>query len=253
MSRIEWRETTIESVFVQYTEPYESDVARVSPWICRAAKVRARKYELTSYKPPVRLRLHPSPTPRADQHLTMYGYWHGAPAAEIDALTPSADAWSWGGTSLAGLPVDTDDYREKNIVHEFTHAVQVSIWGEPRDTAYPKWWFEGLPEFDGVFCTTAVNRSEASAALVRLVKPRLRKPPVGTAEEIDEALSLDGGYSAGPLFAWFLADQCGEQIHCQLLRGATNAALFWSDLLRMTKTQSPSTLYDKFFDWLAVR
>ena len=27
------------------------------------------------------------------------------------------------------------------------------------------------------------------------------------------ALSLDNGYRAGPLFAWFLAGKCGERIH----------------------------------------
>jgi hypothetical protein len=181
----------------------------------------------------------------------MYGFWSDRPFAEIDTLTPSADAWRGEELSLAGLPFDSDDYRAKNIIHEFTHAVQITVWGEPRDAAYPLWWFEGLPEFDGLSRTTAAAEGTAPAALIHRVRSQLPEPPVYSVIQIDEALSVDRGYTAGPLFAWFLADKFGEDIHNELLRAAPEE--FWSRLLRLTRTGQHSSLYGKFVRWLAAR
>ena len=64
-----------------------------------------------------------------------------------------------------------DDYHAKNLVHEFSHAAQHSIWESQRPV--PSWVSEGLAEYEGMFNASEYNRTGGFNSLVSYVHDQI--------------------------------------------------------------------------------
>jgi hypothetical protein len=242
--------TTHLGVAIQFDDAFASDLPRIFGWLDAAVALRDRKYGLSFYTPPVVLKLHPAPVDRASPGFSSYGCWGDRPLAEVNVLTPGSPAWASVTKTLLQLPVD-DNNHKKNLIHEFTHAVQVSFWGCGLNALYPQWWAEGLPEFDGLYHANPSTRSLMLSALLELVKQSIVSAKPQTDDDVNVALSLHDGYSAGALFVWFLADRFDESAQVRLLRSTPSN--LWADLCKLSSSPTPTLLFRAFQHWLMDR
>ena len=226
---VPWLEFASAQYSICYTAEYSADIAFVEEWMDHALLLMEDKYgvpTLTYRQLPLTVNVMLVPMSIGEANVSKtgffccWGYGEGAGAnyqrhgwyGFIPYLTPSHSDWdarpTWG---RMGLP--PDDYHAKNIVHEFTHAIQRSIPGERP----PQWVTEGMAEYEGMFNATEYNRTDGFDSLVRYVH-----------DEIPDQLRCCGGnpptfsttdiYFGGALIMKYLADTFGEDFHVRLVR-----------------------------------
>ena len=229
---IDWMEASYPGYSICYTQDYVADVEFVKRWIDHAAGLTRTKYKVDHLRNPrgqteldLYIMLLPEPNDDADTSTTRFKCCYDASGAlssyesiaQIPYLTPSHPEWgtrpTWG---QLGYP--PDDFHAKNLVHEFTHAGQFSIWGFQRTVPY--WVSEGLAEYEGMFNSTEYNRTAGFDSLVRYVHDRIpdRIYCCQTLEGATPTFGTSDGYFGGALIMKFLADTYGEQLHVRLVR-----------------------------------
>ncbi|MDE2836614.1 MAG: hypothetical protein OXL97_03780 [Chloroflexota bacterium] len=245
-SSTEWNEYAAEHYSICYTTEYANDVESVDEWMEYAINLMKDKYGITQLIEPEASRsgsfplaseqiplvtsimLLPGPNDMADTGNTRFmlfaygGFYRGdqwvrdAGMAAIPYLTPSHSDWdarpAWG---VMRLP--PDDFHAKNLVHEFTHAIQHSILGY--DDSVPVWVTEGLAEYEGMFNSTEYNKTVGFDSLVRYVHDRIpdqlrccRVPGISI-----PTFDTTDIYFGGALIMKYLADTFGEDIHVRLM------------------------------------
>ena len=136
----------------------------------------------------------------------------------IPYLAPSHPEWqtrpAWGRLQLPSI-----DYHAKNLVHEITHAAELSIWGYFYKAPAP-WIAEGLAEYEGLFNTTESNRMQGLEKLLEEVR-RNAGSKIGCCESLTgnhPEITCGDVYFGGSFILKYLADKFGEEIHDRLIR-----------------------------------
>ena len=247
-NEVEWLEKAYPDYSVCYTEEYASDMGQASHWLAEIRDWLFAKYDIDHLAvfegdtTPGRSRgdmipmalyimLIPEPNQHAYAGFTQFrccydsggdlGYNNGANNAYIPYLTPSSSNWRRYPT-LGQLRTPPNQGHIKNLMHEFTHAVQRTavelLCVRPEGCPHfgvPNWAWEGLAEYEGTFNTTLHNRTETSRKLVDYVAERdlihLR-----TSLNYEQILRPSDTYFGGNLLMKFLADRFGEDIHYRL-------------------------------------
>ncbi len=242
---IDWLETAYPDYSICYTEAHSSDVGPVSHWLAEVRDWLFAKYgidELSVFNwnrapafpaiVPMELyiMLVPEPDGKANvgntvflccEYLTTPSLDAVAPIGWIPYLTLSNPEWQ-RYACLGRLCTPHNQAHIKDLMHEFTHAVQRTVAerlcaspeGCPNhDTTH--WSKEGLAEYAGTFNTTPHNRTETFKKLVQYVS---EKDLIYLATSLGYTQSLvpNDTYDGSNLLMKFLADRFGEDIHYRL-------------------------------------
>jgi len=265
---VQWLEAAREHYSICYIDRYSADVPFAEEWMDHAVQLMQDKYGVTDLFVEglplnVNVALLPAPNDDASVSTTRFrccwGYgesvggayqragWYGF----IPYLTPSHSAWdasrTWGGMRLP-----PDDYHAKNIVHEFTHAIQYSFFGTTFPWPVPQWVFEGMAEYEGMFNATEYNRTDGFDSLVRYGHRYIDRfeccgspstPTLGTSDI----------YFGGALIMKYLADTFGEDMHVRFVRHQYSS---FDEALAAEIEEGGSTVqetYDGLLAWLRQR
>lgn len=261
---IAWLEAPYAHFSICYTATHAADVSWVASWLNYAHWRLARKYSITELRTvrdatpddpsnayeggPDGARMHvnimllPQPDGNADTGTTRFMHGWGTPEADalygaiadrvrhafIPYVTPSASNWSVA-TRWGVLQAPAWDFHAKNLMHEYTHAVQHTIRvGETEQRRpwdyLPLWVTEGLAEFEGGAHTTDFYRTTGYERLLRYVVEEIpdqvflhhRATLAGT--ESAAAITTTDIYFGGHLILVWLADRLGENVHARLVR-----------------------------------
>jgi hypothetical protein len=124
------------------------------------------------------------------------------------------------------------------------YAVQASrASGGWRYYTAPKWFVQGLQEYDAIFHSTDNNRTTTS----KLLYAWANQNP-STFSCCSPKLEIADDYNGGATFLAFLADKFGEDIHARILRNS--ASTFEAALASETKLYSPLELFGLFRKWM---
>ena len=157
-----------------------------------------------------------------------YGPSEGATRyAYIPYVTPSSPDWGDAESSVYGV-LQSPFYQHhiKNFMHEYTHAVQETIWsGEPegRKTQWsnpvPWWVSEGLAEYEGGANTTDYHRTDGYVNLIQHVVEAISHR-IFCCETLtgDATITTTDAYFGGRLILHWLAAALGEDVHTRLVR-----------------------------------
>ena len=232
---IDWHEVTHDWYSICYTTEYEEDVAFVERWVEHAWQLMRDKYGVAwfnyaRYNRPLHLFVVLLPAPNADANTgtTRFQCCYDESGAytslqgkfaRIPYLTPSHPEWQRSST-WGVLRFPTEGYHIKNIIHEVTHAGQVSIYGGYYPRPVPWWVYEGLAEYEGTFNATESNRLHGFQALRQYVKERIpdRVFCCQTLEGGIDTLATNDAYFGGNLVLLYLKEVLGEDIHARLIR-----------------------------------
>ena len=259
---IAWLEAPYEHFSICYTVAHADDVAFVASWVNYAHARLAQKYGVTELRTvrdatpenpndayqggPDGARMHvmvmllPAPDQHADTGTTRFMHDWGSPEADalygaiadqvryafIPYVTPSAPNWRtadrWGV-----LQAPAGHFHAKNLMHEYTHAVQHTIRvgeTERRPWDYlPRWVTEGLAEFEGGTHTTNFYRTVGYERLIRYVVEQIPDRVIlqrteTLAETNPATITTTDVYFGGHLILYWLAETLGESVHRRLLR-----------------------------------
>ena len=259
---IAWQEAPYEHFSICYTDAYADDVAFAAAWVNYAHARLTLKYGITELRTvrdatpenfgdayqggPDGARMHvmvvllPAPDQHADTGTTRFMHSWGSPGddalygaltnlvryAFIPYVTPSASNWStvnhWGV-----LQAPAAHFHVKNLMHEYTHAVQHTIRvgeTERRPWNYlPSWVTEGLAEFEGGVHTTNFYRTVGYERLIRYVVEEIPGQVMLQRTETLAATSpatitTTDVYFGGHLILYWLAETLGEDVHRRLIR-----------------------------------
>ena len=185
---IDWLEKAYPNYSICYTQEHSRDMVPVSHWLAQMEDWLFAKYDIdqlavhdyglhTSKPMELYFVLIPEPDRNARIGLTQFICCH-----DVDIDTNDANiAWipyltlsGWSGEQCLGrLCSPHNEGHVKNLMHEFTHAVQhtvsvqhcegrrnCSIYGDPH------WSDEALAEYEGIFNTTQHNRTRTFEKLV---------------------------------------------------------------------------------------
>ena len=197
---VDWLEVAYPDYSVCYTEEYPDDVGPVSHWLAKSRDWLFAKYRIDqlsvfnwNYAPsspatvPMELyiMLTPEPDRHADIGLTRFlcCYYLNEPSSDavapirwIPYLTLSSPEWK-RYPCLGQLSSPHHQAHIKDLMHEFTHAVQrpvaESLCASPAgcpNHGDTHWMIEGLAEYEGTFNTTPHNRTETFRKLVDYVE-----------------------------------------------------------------------------------
>jgi hypothetical protein len=174
----------------------------------------------------------------------------GRKTAQIFLLGPSAPIWKERPlVSSLGLPKDGEDYHAKVLMSEYIpighYAVQDSrpVGGWQYYSA-PHWFVQGLQEYDAIFHTTEVNRTQTAAALMTWARQNEARFVCCT-----NGLALADVYNGGAAFMAFLAAEFGEAVHERILRNG--ARTFEEALASETTQRSQAEWLSRFRRWIA--
>ena len=227
--KVDWLEAAYAGYSICYTEAYAVDVEFVKRWIDHARTVLFDKYKVDQLrngqtKLDLSIMLLPNANDDAGVGTTRFRCCYDASGelsgtgsiANIPYLTPSHADWNAYPT-LGQLGLPHEDAHAKNLVHEFTHAVQHSIWGFGKDV--PDLVREGLAEYEGLFNATEHNRAVGLSYLIRYVHDRIPdRIFLATSIGSDvQSITTSDVYFGGNLIMKYLADRFGEEIHLRLV------------------------------------
>lgn len=256
-----WLRVSKGAYTINYQSGYEQDVAIATQWMDAGEALARGKFQVQP--PTVRLWLHPSPMEYANVGQAMAREAPGK-TTDIYYLTPSASAWkTTQSTQSVGLPFD-DHYHAKTIVHEYTHAIQVSLdlvfgrYGEP------DWYSEGLAEFNGIMHSDEYNRTvglranlvnngsnsvQAQASAIVCCKTSSGRGSSPPFKDGVFRLTVGGDpYTGGLGIALFLQVQFGADIHRRVYAQTLSGGDFWSALEKETGS-SLSSLWTGMRAW----
>ena len=207
------------SYTICYDERYKNDVALVKEWIDATLELGLLKYGIerltyrvadlytTIFLPPVATQYT-----RPGRVITHCCKADGSVVhAELHYLTPSV--WRddvWGGI----FDVPAEDYHPHYVMHEMSNLMHYSLEPGSRLTL---WLREGLAEYDGLFYTTAANRTTAIDSLIRYVHEYERET-IFCCRTLDgsSGITTSSRYVGSVVIMIFLAERFGEGIHAEL-------------------------------------
>ena len=234
---IDWLEKAYPNYSICYTQEHSRDMVPVSHLLAQMEDWLFAKYDIdqlavhdyglhTSKPMELYFVLIPEPDRNARIGLTQFICCH-----DVDIDTNDANiAWipyltlsGWSGEQCLGrLCSPHNEGHVKNLMHEFTHAVQhtvsvqhcegrrnCSIYGDPH------WSDEALAEYEGIFNTTQHNRTRTFEKLVEYVSDN-DLLVLATSLEYVQSIRPRDSYFGGNLLLKFLADRFGEDIHYRL-------------------------------------
>ena len=242
---IDWLEEAYPDYSICYTEEYARDVGPVSHWLLEIKDWLFAKYDIDElsvfnwnrapgFPAIVPMELYIMLIPEADGKVRV-GYTQFWCCEYLDA--PSRDAVAPIGW-IPYLTLSNPDWQRhpclgrlcnphnqayiKDLMHEFTHAVQRTV--AERLCASPEgcpnhgdthWSSEALAEYEGTFNTTAHNRTTTFEKLIEYVSDN---DLIYLATSLDYRQSLRSAdvYAGSNLLMKFLADRFGEDIHYRL-------------------------------------
>ncbi len=226
---VSWIEEAYLEFSICYTAEHSEDVEFAAYWVAYARDIQHVKYKVEKFVNRVGRPLHvnlmllPDPDANADIGTTRFMCCYRKSGerssdgefAWIPYLAPSHSDWSH--PTFGQLRFRPEDFHIKNIVHEMTHAGQLSFcdYSCERRKEIPNWLYEALAEYEG---TIRTEDSEAVTRLADYVADRglisLGIPLGATEPEI----IVSEAYFGGSLFMKYLADRFGESIHYRLAR-----------------------------------
>ena len=233
---VDWLRSDYERYSICYTAEFEQDVPFVADWIDHGLQVMQDKYSVSEFTAvryeegrgyltaPLHLFIVLVPDPNDDAKTSLTSFKccsqedDGSYFAWIPYLAPSHPEWqtrpAWGRLQLPPI-----DYHAKNLVHEITHAAELSIWGYFYKAPAP-WIAEGLAEYEGLFNTTESNRMQGLEKLLEEVR-RNAGSKIGCCESLTgnhPEITCGDVYFGGSFILKYLADKFGEEIHDRLIR-----------------------------------
>ena len=242
---IDWLEKAYPDYSICYTEEYARDVGPVSHWLAEIRDWLFAKYDIDelsvfnwnrapAFPAIVPMELYimliPEDDGKARVGFTQFWCCEYLDASSLDAVAPigwipyltlSNPDWQ-RYPCLGRLCTPHNQGYIKDLMHEFTHAVQRTI--AERLCASPEgcpnhgdthWSSEALAEYEGTFNTTAHNRTTTFEKLIEYVSDN---DLIYLATSLDYRQSLRSAdvYVGGNLLMKFLADRFGEDIHYRL-------------------------------------
>lgn len=230
---IQWLESVHDQYSVCYTREYAGDVKFVTEIIEGAKELMRTKYQVETLGNRSGDRLHvnimllPEPNHEASTSTTRFKCCYNSSGrydrsrgtfAQIPYLTPGHSDWNEDPT-FGSARLTPQNFHAKNLVHEFTHAIQHTLW-RTRNTHVPNWFAEGQAEYDGMFHSTEYNRTTGVRNLVDLVHRRHRdKIVLGQTLGGDEnRLVVTEIYFSASIVLRYLSERFGEDIQLRLMK-----------------------------------
>jgi hypothetical protein len=246
-----WLELQDGQFTVWYRPGYGRDAEFVSSWLRRVEELMATKYALSSTGYHVDFYLHSEPMQYATVGRATNVCCTGK-TATIHYLAPSAVAWKTtaGATSL-GFAYD-ENYHAKVITHEYISMAHVAaqdarINGGWMYRSAPRWFWQGLQEYDAVFGSSAFNRETVGRRLLEVV----RKKPMEFTCCQDGLPTIVDETNGGAAFAWFLSQRLGDDVHNRILRSFERT--FAEALAAEIRPIGIPELFAEFAEWLRDR
>lgn len=232
----------------------EADLGFARRWLDAAEKLMATKYHVVPdrYHMSVNLLYRPEndiDATQSGQNRCCSTDDKGRKTGTIFLLGPSAPIWKERQLlSSLGLPKEGEDYHAKVLVSEYIpighYAVQDSRpTGGWSYYSAPRWFVQGLQEYDAIYHTTETNRTRTADTLMKWARRNGGRFACCT-----NGLELADAYNGGAAFVAFLAAEFGEGIHERLLR--SGASTFDEALASETKPYSQSELLSRFRKWV---
>jgi hypothetical protein len=223
-------------------------------WLSAAERLMATKYHVVPdrYHVSVYLLLRPKndiDTTQSGQNRCCGSDAQGRRTGTIFLLGPSASVWRERAlVSSLGLPKDGEDYHAKVLMAEYMPIGHLAVQdrraaGGWQYYSAPQWFIQGLQEYDAIFHSTEINRTQTAAALVKWARQNeLRFACCANGLELVDA------YNGGAAFMVFLAAQFGESVHERILRNG--ARTFDEALAAETTPFSQTRLFEQFRAWV---
>ena len=161
--------------------------------------------------------------------------------AYIVYLAPSHSDWTQADR-FGTLGHPTNDYHAWVLMQEYHNAYRwLTVSG-----AVPSWVSEGLSTYDGLFNTTAWNRTEGFRALVNYVYTNRRDAITFSSGQI----TTSDTYFASNLIMKYMADRFGEDVHSYLLSHAEPTFREAMDVVFDEHNTSAEEEYQSLMSWL---
>lgn len=233
----------------------EADLRFARRWLDAAEALMATKYHVVPdrYHISVNLLYRPEndiDATQSGQNRCCATDDQGRKTGTIFLLGPSAPIWKESQlVSSLGLSKDGEDYHAKVLMSEYIpighYAVQDSrTTGGWRYYSAPQWFVQGLQEYDAIYHTTEMNRSQTADRLMKWARQNEGRFACCTS-----GIELGDAYNGGAAFMAFLAAEFGEGVHERLLR--SGARTFDEALANETKPHSQAALLGRFRKWIA--
>lgn len=253
-----WLEARSVNYTIFYQTGFERDAGFARLWMDRAEELMRSKYGVSASGYFTSLYLHPASTNGATVTTTTLNCCTQQPsgklAATIQHLAPSSADWqTMPFNHPLGLTVD-DSYHALVLMHEYITIGHLAAQGSRPstsgwryyDAATPAWFVQGLQTFDGIFNTTASNRSVATDAIGRWASANRDTFVCCQTLGNEQSLLVADAYSGGLLIHTFLVSRFGEDIHRRLLLSSESSF----DLALAKETNSSlSELFGSFRAW----
>jgi hypothetical protein len=247
--------TTSHAYSILTREGSEADVAFARRWLDAAEQLMATKYHVTPERYHVSVNLLYRPendidTTQSGQNRCCATDSLGRKTATIFLLGPSAPIWKERPlASSLGLPKDSEDYHAKVLMSEYIPIGHYAVQdrrpaGGWQYYSAPQWFVQGLQEYDAIFHTTEVNRTQTAAALMKWSRQNEGRFACCTS-----GLQLADVYNGGAAFMAFLAADFGEGIHERILRNGGRT--FEEALASETSQRSQTEWLSRFRRWIA--
>lgn len=243
-----WLELKADKFTVWYRTGYDEDAEFVRAWLRRVEALMTAKYSVTSTGHHVDFYLHSEPMQYATVGRATNICCTGK-IATIHYLAPSAPAWkATVGTTSLGFSYD-ENYHAKVITHEYISmghlaAQNLRLNGGWMYRSAPRWFWQGLQEYDAIFGSSVFNRETVGPRLLEVVRTR---PMDFTCCQDGLAIIADET-NGGAAFAWFLARRLGDDVHNRILR--SSAPTFAEALAAEIRPLGIPALFSEFMEWL---
>ena len=255
-----WLTAASTNYDIHYTAGYEDDIPIAREWMNRAEEIMARKYGITNHGYDVDVYWHPESNEfasRSTSGICTRGsldgtQWFGT----IHVLALSSPDWE--GRMTRGYLIHR---YARILVHEYVTIGHKLVRNSGLDHDIVNWFKQGLQEYDGRFYTTEYNRGDGWSELMCNAHEHYR-------DEFWCCASLESGhlfatgetYTGGAIYAKFLADTYGEDIHIALLTGedweGNGVPSFWKVFrasLQARGEESVSSAFRDFKGWFNQR
>jgi len=252
---VQWKESRSAHYTIFYQTGYEKDSEFTRTWLDRTEQLMKAKYGVTPDRYHMAIYLLPEAAGGIDadqsgQNQCCTPSSTGIKSGTIRLLSLSATVWKQANLkSSLGLPKAGEDYHAKVLMSEYIpighYAIQDSrVSGGWKYYSAPEWFVQGLQEYDAIFHTTDLNRTQTAKTLLEWAKRNTVKFSC-----CSPRLDISEAYNGGATFMAFLAAEFGEEIHARLLRNPADS--FEAALASETRPHTLVQLFDRFQKWLA--
>ena len=246
-----WRADQHDSYTICYVQEYAHDLQFYARWLRRGTAIMRNKYGFERHHhDELLVFLHPELIPghglRADFQVV------DGERVAIHVVTLSAPAWAERNHCCHTEALRLGrNYQAKVLVHEYVHAFQRLDYDTPR------WFYEGIAEYEGIYNTTTYNSTVNHRALMAYVVAKKapngrRRLLVGCCQTLppgEPMFIVDDVYNGGAFLLKFLEERVGPEIHVRLFKhGATPFDAALRDALAEAGMTVPE-MFDEIAAW----